>query len=42
MFAGGYTYYPDNPTRTWDETQVGKGIFYYERQINDAFLSVVS
>ena len=31
VFAGGYTYYPDQPTRTWDETQVGKGIFYYER-----------
>ncbi|WP_298282585.1 catechol 2,3-dioxygenase [Acidocella sp.] len=42
VFAGGYTYYPDNPTRTWDETQVGKGIFYYERKLNDAFLSVVS
>ena len=42
VFAGGYTYYPDNPTRTWDETQVGKGIFYYERQLNAAFLSVVS
>lgn len=42
VFAGGYTYYPDVPTRTWDETQVGKGIFYYERQLNDAFLSVVS
>ena len=35
VFAGGYTYYPDLPTRTWDETQVGKGIFYYERQLND-------
>ncbi len=42
VFAGGYTYYPDNPTRTWDETQVGKGIFYYERQMNDAFLTVVT
>ena len=42
VFAGGYTYYPDNPTRTWDETQIGKGIFYYERQLNDAFLSVVT
>jgi len=42
VFAGGYTYYPDIPTRTWDETQVGKGIFYYERKMNDAFLSVVS
>lgn len=42
VFAGGYTYYPDNPTRTWDETQIGKGIFYYERVLNDAFLSVVT
>ena len=42
VFAGCYTYYPDLPTRTWDETQVGKGIFYYERKMNDAFLSVVS
>lgn len=42
VFAGGYTYYPDNPTRVWDETQIGKGIFYYEREMNDAFLSVVT
>ena len=42
VFAGGYTYYPDNPTRTWDETQIGKGIFYYERVMNEAFLSVVT
>jgi catechol 2,3-dioxygenase len=42
VFAGGYTYYPDNPTRTWDETQIGKGIFYYERKMNDAFLTVVT
>lgn len=42
VFAGGYTYYPDVPTRTWDEQQLGKGIFYYERRLNDAFLSVVT
>ena len=42
VFAGGYTYYPDGPTRTWDEKQIGKGIFYYERQLNEAFLSVVT
>ena len=42
VFAGGYTYYPDGPTRTWDETQIGKGIFYYERVLNEAFLSVVT
>lgn len=42
VFAGGYSYYPDNPTRTWDGENVGKGIFYYERQLNEAFLSVVT
>ncbi len=42
VFAGGYTYYPDHPTRTWDEKEIGRGIFYYERQLNDAFLSVVT
>jgi catechol 2,3-dioxygenase len=42
VFAGGYTYYPDLPTRTWDENDAGKGIFYYERELNEAFLSVVT
>lgn len=42
VFAGGYTYYPDHPVRTWDEEQVGKGIFYYERALNDRFLGVVT
>lgn len=40
VFAGGYTYYPDDPTRKWTTDQLGKGIFYYERELNDAFLSV--
>jgi len=40
VFAGGYTYYPDNPTRKWTTDALGKGIFYYERELNDAFLSV--
>jgi len=40
VFAGGYTYYPDNPTREWSPDQLGKGIFYYERELNPAFLSV--
>jgi len=42
VFAGGYTYYPDNPTRTWGPEELGRGIFYYERRLNDAFLSVVT
>ncbi len=40
VFAGGYTYYPDNPTRKWTPDQIGKGIFYYERELNEAFLAV--
>lgn len=42
VFAGGYTAYKDHPTRVWDHNTVGRGIFYYERQLNDAFLSVVT
>jgi catechol 2,3-dioxygenase len=40
VFSGGYSYYPDNPTREWHPEQLGKGIFYYERELNEAFLSV--
>lgn len=40
VYAGGYTFYPDHPVRTWDEKGVGKGIFYYERRLNEAFLNV--
>ncbi|SMH46431.1 catechol 2,3-dioxygenase [Azospirillum agricola] len=42
VFAGGYTHYPDNPTRVWDENELGKGIFYYEKALNERFLSVVT
>lgn len=42
VFAGGYTAYKDHPVRIWDHNNVGRGIFYYERQLNDAFLSVVT
>ncbi|MTJ83322.1 MAG: catechol 2,3-dioxygenase [Telmatospirillum sp.] len=42
VFAGGYQFYPDQPVRTWDHTEIGRGIFYYERALNDRFLSVVT
>jgi ferredoxin len=42
VFAGGYTAYKDHPTRVQDGENIGRGIFYYERQLNDAFLSVVT
>lgn len=42
VFSGGYAYYPDNPTRVWGAEEVGKAIFYYEKELNDRFLSVVT
>lgn len=42
VFAGGYTYYPDNPTRVWTADELGKGIFYYQKELNDRFLGVVT
>jgi catechol 2,3-dioxygenase len=42
VFAGGYTYYPDNPRRTWTGEQLGKNIFYYEKALNERFLTVVT
>ncbi len=41
-FAGGYHFYPDNPLRTWTSDNAGKAIFYYERRVNDTFLTVAS
>ena len=42
VFSGGYHVYPDTPTRTWGAENLGKAIFYYDRKLNDAFLSVVT
>lgn len=41
-FTGGYNWYPDNPPITWSWEEVGRGIFYHDRKLNDAFLSVVT
>nr|WP_244873724.1 catechol 2,3-dioxygenase [Cupriavidus numazuensis] len=40
VFCGGYVYYPDKPTITWWEQELGAGIFYHDRKLNEAFLSV--
>ena len=42
VYAGGYTYYPDDPLRVWDQNELGRGIFYYEKQLNERFLTVVT
>ena len=40
VFAGGYIFYPDKPPITWYDETLGPGIFYHDRQLNEAFLSV--
>ncbi len=42
VFTGGYTYYPGDPLRVWDHTQIGKAIFYHTRELNERFLGVVT
>ena len=42
VFCGGHRFYPDHPTRVWTVDQLGKGIFYYEKELNDRFLGVVT
>jgi catechol 2,3-dioxygenase len=40
VFSGGYIYYPDQPAITWYDETLGPAIFYHDRQLNEAFLSV--
>ncbi len=40
VFAGGYSWYPDKPTITWTDDELGPAIFYHDRKLNEAFLSV--
>jgi catechol 2,3-dioxygenase len=40
VFSGGYVYYPDKPTLTWTDDELGRAIFYHDRKINERFLSV--
>lgn len=41
-FSGGYDFYPDHQPLTWTFDEVGAGIFYHDRKLNERFLSVVS
>ncbi|NLT30890.1 MAG: catechol 2,3-dioxygenase [Propionibacterium sp.] len=42
VFAGGYLAFPDRPTVTWTADQIGKGIFYHARELNERFTSVLT
>ena len=42
VFSGGYIHYPDSPVLTWTMDQIGKAIFYYDRKINESFVTVLT
>ena len=42
VFSGGYQYYPDNPVLEWTEDELGRAIFYYDRKLNERFLTVTT
>lgn len=42
VFSGGYEAFPDRPTVTWTVDQLGKGIFYIDRELNERFTSVLT
>lgn len=41
-FCGGYQSYPDWKPITWTMEDVGRGVFYHDRKLNDTFLTVVT
>jgi len=42
VFAGGYLAYRDRPVSIWTPDQLGKGIFYHARELNERFTSVLT
>lgn len=41
-FTSGYAFYADSPTITWTEDQIGTGVFYHRRQLNDTFSTALT
>jgi catechol 2,3-dioxygenase len=42
VFAGGYLSFADRPMVTWTPDQLGKGIFYHARELNERFTTVLT
>ena len=42
VFTGGPACYPDSPVVTWTADKLGRGIFYYEGEITERFMKVVT
>ncbi|MEZ5097063.1 MAG: catechol 2,3-dioxygenase [Nocardioides sp.] len=40
VFAGGYPAYPDRPVNVWTPEQIGRGVFYHARELNERFMTV--
>ncbi|PXW97620.1 catechol 2,3-dioxygenase [Sphaerotilus hippei] len=41
-FCGGYDFYPDMQPTVWTWEEMGRGVFYHTRELNERFLSVVT
>lgn len=41
-FCGGYQAYPDHHPIKWTMDDVGRGVFYHDRKLNETFLTVVT
>ncbi len=41
-FCGGNHWYPDWKPTTWTWDEVGAGVFYHDRKLNERFLTVVT
>ena len=42
VYCGGDYHYPDHPPVTWKAEDLGKAIFYHDRQLNQRFLEVLT
>jgi catechol 2,3-dioxygenase len=42
VFCGGNYHYPDHEPLTWKAEDLGKAIFYHDRQLNERFLGVLT
>lgn len=41
-FCGGYDHYPDMQPTVWTFDEMGRGVFYHTRELNERFLTVVT
>jgi catechol 2,3-dioxygenase len=42
VFSGGFIYHPDNPERVWSMIRLARVFFYYQRELNQRFMSLVT